>query len=106
MKCQRDIGAKLRDKPETYIFSRFAKRLLSDMYGRGIVRGAVEAVNLLVNWRGNDVASPETVKTTPTDSFFGRQYIDIVAYLADKVPIPETAQFAEIDARNPTKRKV
>ena len=105
-KGQKDLGAKLRDKPESYIFSRFAKRLLSDIYGRGIVRGAVEAVNLLVWSRPTDVAAAETVKTADTESFFGRQYVDLVQYLTEKVPPPLTAHVAEIDARNPKKRSV
>ena len=105
-KGQKDLGTKLRDKPESYTFSRFAKRLLSDIYGRGVVRGAVEAVNLLVSSHPHDVAAAETVKTADTESFFGRQYVDVVCYLAEKVPPPQTAQLAEIDSRNPKKRTV
>lgn len=58
MKGQSDMGAALRDAEPphslSYIWGRHKKRILSDCYGRGVVRGAVEAASLLTQSRTNN----------------------------------------------------
>ena len=45
-KGQHELGATLRDEPPNYIGKRLMTRLMSDAYGKGIVRSQVESTNL------------------------------------------------------------
>ncbi|CAJ1389076.1 unnamed protein product, partial [Effrenium voratum] len=62
---QRDLAADLEDKPVGYLAARSNKRLITDIYSRGVCRGAVECCNLIVNSGKNDPTSAETIKTAP-----------------------------------------
>ena len=77
-----DLGTQMRNtkqkgsnKPHTtpYIFNRFKMRILSDSYGRGVSRAAVETTNLQTQSRSNNVCAAETVIAGPiTVTFHGR----------------------------------
>ena len=96
----------LEGERTNYIGKRHASRFMSDAYGKGIVRGQVENVNLRVYAKDNDVTAAETMKTSETTTFHGKQYLEIVERLTDRKPAASNAFFAEVDMRNPRKRKV
>ena len=48
---------------------RHATRIMSDAYGKGVVRGQVENTNLRAYSRDNDVTSAESIKTCQTEIF-------------------------------------
>ena len=50
---------------------RHATRIMSDAYGKGIVRVQVENTNLRAYSKDKDVTSAESIKTCLTVSFFG-----------------------------------
>lgn len=77
---QRVLGAQLEGAKSSYIAARHAKRIMSDAYGRGVVRGAVEAMSLLTQGKCNAVTAAETIKTALTDSLYGSQLLDLVEY--------------------------
>eukprot|EP00959_Pyramimonas_sp_CCMP1952_P198747 4156956-Pyramimonas_sp.AAC.1 len=54
----------------------------------------------------NDVTSAESIKTCETTSFYGREYVETVERLSDGTTGGRKAQFAEVDMRNPRRRKV
>ena len=89
-----------------YTGKRHASRLMSDAYGKGIVRGQAENTNLRAYSKVNDVTHAETIKTSQCVSFYGKEYVEVVERLNDKKPALGQAVFAEIDHRNPSKRKV
>ena len=60
-------------------------RLMSDAYGKGIVRAQVENTNLRAYATQSDVTSAESFKTCPAVSFFGQNYVDVVENLNDAV---------------------
>ena len=54
---------KISDKRTSYIGHRHVTRILSDYYGRGIVRSNQESTNLRTYIRRGDVTSAESIKT-------------------------------------------
>jgi len=81
MKGLGDLGARLRDEGEQstkYVFGRFKKRLLSDCYGRGVTRSSVEAVSLLTQSRAWRVCAAESITTSGSQAFNGKEYVNLV----------------------------
>ena len=79
---------------------------MSNGYGKGIVRGQAENTNLRAYGKENDITFAECFRTCQTETFCGREYIDLVQRLNDGVKSEKKALFTEIDLRNPRKRKV
>jgi hypothetical protein len=101
-----DLTAKTRGESINYIGKRHATRLMSDAYGKGIVRGQAENTNLRAYEKANDVTAAETFRTCQTVAFYGREYVDIVEKMNDKKASEKAAVFGEVDFRNPKKRIV
>ena len=59
-------------------------RIMSDAYGKGIVRAQVENTNLRAYAREYDITSAESIKACLTVAFFGQNYLDVVENLNDK----------------------
>ena len=57
------MAEKIADKRTSYIGHRHVTRILSDYYGRGIVRSNQESTNLRTYIRRGDVTSAESIKT-------------------------------------------
>ncbi|CAJ1394411.1 unnamed protein product, partial [Effrenium voratum] len=79
---QRDLAADLENKPVGYLAARSNKRLITDIYSRGVCRGAVECCNLIVNSGKNDPTSAETIKTAPVTDIslsFGLRLMEVAA---------------------------
>ena len=76
------MAAKLRsDKHEhsvAYMAGRFKKRLLSDCYGRGVTRAAVETTGLLTQSHPNNVCAAESMVSSLSDAFDGKLYLNVV----------------------------
>eukprot|EP00973_Karenia_brevis_P049867 6924239-Karenia_brevis.AAC.1 len=79
---------------------------MSDAYGKGIVRGQAENTNLRAYTKDNSVTSAEAIRTSQVEAFFGREYVDMVERVNDKKVIEHRAIFAEVDRRNPVKKKI
>ena len=105
-KGHQDLNEKLQGEARNYVGKRHATRLMSDAYGKGIVRGQCECTHLRAYSKTSDVLHAETFRTSQTESFHGREYFDIVERLNDKKVIGSKAVFAEVDGRNPRRRKV
>ena len=85
---------------------RHATRLMSDAYGRGIVRGQSENTNLRANGKSNDVCAEKSFRTCGTTSFFPTEYFDMVERPIKSNADARAAVFGEVDSRNPRKKKV
>ena len=101
-----DLNQSLAGERLNYVGKRHASRFMSDAYGKGIVRGQAENTNLRAYTKDNAATSAETIKTSQTVSFYGKEYLETVERLNDRKSPNATALFAEIDCRNPRKRKV
>ncbi|CAE7251314.1 pfh1 [Symbiodinium natans] len=63
---EHDLTKELQHNPNTgYVGARTAKRLATDCYARGVVRGAVECTNLVQHAGHLDPTKAEAVKTSP-----------------------------------------
>jgi len=101
-----DLSARLQGQSINKVGKRHALRLMSDAYGKGIVRGQTENRNLCANHKENDVTHAETFRTSPTEAFMGREYVSTIELLNDKRRPDKVATFGEIDARNPKRRRI
>ena len=101
-----DLTDKTRGESISYIGKRHATRLMSDAYGKGIVRGHIETTNLRANAKANDVTAAETFRTSQTEAFFSSEYVDVVQKMNDWVALEKAAVFGEVGFRNPKTKKV
>ena len=100
------LGRQLQGETTNRFGKRVANRIMSDAYGKGIVRGQVECANLRAFARTDDVTAAESLKSCETTAFYGREYVDLVERLADGTTACRKAQFAEVDMRDVRRRKV
>ena len=100
------MAAQVAGKGAAYVAKRHASRLMSDAYGKGIVRGQAENVNLRVNARDDAVTHAETLKTSETAAFHGGEYIRVIERLNDHTDAKGGAIFAQMDGRNPKRKTV
>jgi Methionine synthase I, cobalamin-binding domain len=96
--------------PIGYLTRRHAKRILSDAYCRGVVRGAVEASNLSAHFSEHDPLAAETVRTADSTNFPGAALLARLEFLADAAAVSAAAAavraHATVDPRDPRRRKV
>ena len=72
-KGHQELTERLRGDSVNYIGKRHATRLMSDAYGKGIVRGQAENTNLRAYAKEEGaVTFAESFRTCQTESFFGR----------------------------------
>eukprot|EP00973_Karenia_brevis_P072965 10135506-Karenia_brevis.AAC.1 len=105
-KGHQELTERLRGQSSNYIGKRHAMRIMSDAYGKGIVRGQAENTNLRAYSKDSDVCRAEAIRTCQTESFFGREYVDMVGRINDKSEPVRKALFGEVDRRNPRRRKI
>ena len=72
VKGHRQLASDLRQELVNRQGKRHAMRLISDAYGKGIVRAQVENTNLRAYAKKSDVTSAESFKTCKTEMFLGR----------------------------------
>jgi len=100
------LNESLAGERVNYIGKRHATRFMSDAYGKGIVRGQAENTNLRAYSHVNDVTFAETMKTSRCVAFHGKEYLQMVERLNDAKTEEHSTAFAEVDYRNPRKRRV
>eukprot|EP00435_Cladocopium_sp_Y103_P018792 s5092_g4.t1 len=63
MKGQQHLSEELEDNQVGYLGARAGKRLITDCYGRGVVRGTVETCNLILKSGRQNPTAAESIKT-------------------------------------------
>ena len=90
-----------------YVFNRFKQRLLSDSYGKGVVRSAVETTNLQTQSRDNNVCAAETVIAGPlTVTFLGKEFVDLLEKVSGTAASPTARHSVHVDRRVPRRAKL
>ena len=105
-KGQHELGAQVRDERPNYIGKRLVARFMSDAYGKGIVRSQVESTNLRANVAETTATHAETFRTSQTEAFYGREYVETVVRLNDRRQDGKRAVTIEVDRRNVHRRRV
>ena len=79
------ITKKNKEKDVAYSGRRFALRLCSDWYGRGVVRGQAENINLRAHGiEHSDVTNAESIRSAAVAIFCGSSFLSCVERLSDK----------------------
>ena len=94
------------DERLNYIGKRHVSRLMSDAYGKGIVRSQVESTNLRANTKENAATHAESFRTSQTEAFYGREYLELAERMNGKRKDGQKAVAIEVDGRNARRRKV
>lgn len=102
MKAQRDLAVDLEGKPIGYLCARVSKRMSTDLFARGVSRGAVECFNLVHNAETKDATRAESVKSAPSTEMSLAYPLRLLQSVAAAEPWPaEPARaIAERRARN------
>jgi hypothetical protein len=79
---------------------------MNDAYGRGIVRGQVENMNLRAYHQLSRVTAAEAIITCRTSRFAGVEYVNVVQKLTDHVLPDHATVIAEVDTRHRKFRKI
>ncbi|CAE8714602.1 unnamed protein product [Polarella glacialis] len=108
MKGHRDLGGRLHDKEVHYIGGRHVKRFLTDVYGKGVVRGAVENVNLRSNYKEHDVTAAETIELSKTEMFSGGEFLSLIEQAVEQASVLENKLkiFGAMDRRHARHKKL
>ena len=72
------LNEKVKQRSASYVGHRHITRLLSDLYGKGIVRSAQESVNLRAHGDTRDVTAAESMKTSKTAMVPGFDVVRLV----------------------------
>ena len=84
------LAERTKDRTAAYQATRHMKRLLSDMYGRGVVRSAQESANLRAYRDPRDVTAAESIKTAKTAMMPGAEVVRMAERLCaddDRSPV-------------------
>ena len=103
-KGQGDLASSLAGQCTAYLAKRAVQRLISDLYGKGIARGAVEAHNLLVYSQDHRPEAAETVRTAECRQMPGKAYVARVERAMGEEALP-SGELLLRDGRNTKQKK-
>ena len=103
-KGHEDLSEQIRGEPVSVCGKRHMNRLVSDSYGKAVVRSQTECTLLRTGYKENAVTAAETFRTAQTESFFGREDVQTVERLNDGVTTKQSRAYLKVDKRHPTKR--
>ena len=78
------LAEHIRQEPLQRPGKRHATHIMSDAYGKGIVRGQIENMNLRAHARDRDVTAAESINTCLFVNLSGNNYVDLFQRLNDK----------------------
>ena len=104
MRAQRALYEDLKENKAGYFAARAAKRLITDCYGRGVVRGAVEIANLVLNSGHPDPTKAESIKTADVTPITLRYPLQLLLAVRAGKPWPAEPRRTQVDKRSYTCR--
>ena len=106
MEGQQHLSEELQSKKVGYVGARVGKRLITDCYGRGVVRGAVETCNLILKSGHQDPTAAESIKTAPVTEISLQYPLKLLKSIEEEKPWPKEPCKPTVDKRNPVLRKL
>ena len=106
MRGQQHLAEELKDSKPGYVGARQVKRLITDCYGRGVVRGAVETTNLNIYSKQHDPTAAESIKTAQLTDISLQYPLKLLRRAQEGKPWPTEPFKPKVDKRNPAKRKI
>ena len=104
MRAQKALYEDLKENKAGYFAARVAKRLITDCYGRGVVRGAVEIANLILNSGHPDPTKAESIKTADVTPITLRYPLQLLLAVQAGKPWPAEPRRTQVDKRSYTCR--
>ena len=98
-KAQVSLVDDIMDKKPGYVGARLAKRLMTDCYGRGVCRGAVESTNLILHAAQKDPTAAETIKTAQVADIALAYPLRLLTKVAAEQPWPMEPRRKQTDTR-------
>ena len=109
-KSQKDLEAELQNNASSgYVGARVSKRLMTDAFARGVVRGSVECANLIDHAGRDDPTAAEAIKTAQVAEMSLKTGMELLQAAIDGRPFPTEREKLQSDlSRNfeaPNKKK-
>ena len=95
----------MEEKPG-YVGARLSKRLMTDLYGRGVCRGAVECTNLVLHAEKADPTLAESIKTAPVTDITLAYPLRLLAEIKEGQRWPQEPRRQQTDLRVHTRPKL
>ena len=89
MKGQQHLYEDLKKNKTGYLGARVAKRMITDCYARGVVRGAVETTTLNIDATQQDPTAAESIKTAPVNDMSLQFPLRLLRHIAAQKPWPK-----------------
>ena len=97
-KSQQDLEAELQGNTSAgYVGARASKRLMTDIFARGVVRGSVECANLIDNASASDPTTAEAIKTAQVAEMSLRNGTELLQAATDGRPLPTERERIQTD---------
>ena len=106
MKGQNELYLDLSGKPTGYLGARVSKRLATDLFARGVCRGAVECTNLILNAAQKDPTRAESIKTAQLTEVALAYPLQLLRAVAAHEPWPKEVTRAIVDKRCEARRAI
>ena len=103
---QQHLYEELKETKTGYLGARATKRLITDCYGRGVVRGAVESTRLILESQHNDPTHAESIKTASVTDISLHYPMKLLEHIADQKPWPQEPTRKIVDKRNPMNKQL
>ena len=88
-RSQAELATELENNPSSgYVGARASKRLMTQCFARGVVRGSVECANLIDNAGHSDPTAAETVKTAQTTDMSFNFGVQLLQAATEGIPLP------------------
>ncbi len=106
MAGQQHLYEEIKETKTGYLGARAAKRLITDCYGRGVVRGAVESTKLILDSQHNDPTHAESIKTAPVTEISLHFAMELLKHIAEGKQWPQEPTRKIVDKRNPMNKQL
>ena len=98
-KAQTKLIEDIMENKPGYVGARLSKRLMTDCYGRGVCRGAVECTNLVLRAGQSDPTLAESIKTAPVTEVALAHPLRMLTNIRAEVAWPAEPRRKQIDMR-------
>ena len=106
MAGQQHLYEELKENKTGYLGARATKRLITDCYGRGVVRGAVESTKLILDSQHNDPTHAECIKTAQVTDIALQFPLKLLEHIAAGQSWPQEAVRKRVDKRDPMNKQL
>ena len=105
-KGQKQLAADLDGHKAGYVAARINRRLATDLYARGVVRGSVECANLTIHSQHHDATHAESMKTAKPTTIALSYPLQLLDKAFKQEPWPAEPRRQQMDKRSWVQKKI